>query len=80
MQMKFKSSAGWLTMLAGLPAMAQDTAARFSAATNCASCPPPGNTGNVVIPSDPTWFIAGLGVGLLLGVIGTWVLDLRKRR
>jgi hypothetical protein len=70
----------WLVLLSSAPAMAQDAAVRVVGATNCASCPPPSGSNLTVIPGDPTWFIAGLGVGLLLGIIGTWVLDLRKRR
>jgi hypothetical protein len=75
-----KPAVRWLILLSSVPAMAQDAAVRVIGATNCASCPPPAGTNQTTIPGDPTWFIAGMGVGLLLGIIGTWVFDLRKRR
>lgn len=76
MDIRIKNAAGTVMLLSGLPAFAQE-AANLKAATAaiCASCPPPAG---VIVPGDPTWFIAGVIVGAGLGFLAAKVLGGKK--
>jgi len=72
MQIRMKNAAGGLLFLYTAHAAAQGTSATTSATVASAASTPPG-TNVTQIPSDPTWFIAGLVTGLLVGAIGAKV-------
>jgi hypothetical protein len=72
MELRIRNAAGAVMLLSGLPALAQETSAlKASTVAGCASCPP--NHPNVATPSDPTWFIAGVIVGVGLGFLAAKV-------
>ncbi len=76
MNIRIKNASGVVMLLTGLPAFAQVAAnLKASAAVICASCPPPVD---VKIPGDPTWFIAGVVVGVALGFLAARVLGGKK--
>jgi hypothetical protein len=78
MEIRIKSASGAVMLLSGLPAFAQESAAKISAPTTCASCPPPSYPPAVVIPPDPTWFIAGVVVGAGLGFLAAKVFGAKR--
>ena len=79
MELRIRNASGAVVLLSWVPAMAQETAAKLVAPTNCASCPPaPLPPATVVIPPDPTWFIAGVVVGFGLGVIAAKVFGTKR--
>jgi hypothetical protein len=78
MEIRIKSASGAVLLLSGLPAFAQESTAKVSAPTSCASCPPPPPPAVVVIPPDPTWFVAGFVVGAALGFLAAKVFGAKR--
>ncbi len=78
MELRIRSAAGAVMLLSGIPAFSQEAAAlKASTVAACASCPP--NSPNVATPSDPTWFIAGVIVGVALGFLAAKVFSNKKQ-
>jgi hypothetical protein len=79
MEIRIKTVTGAVMLLSGVPAMAQEVAAlKASTAAGCASCPPV--PASIATPGDPTWFVAGLVTGLVVGFIAAKVLGANKQR
>ena len=77
MELKIRNAAGTLIFLSALPATAQETAAKVTTTAACASCPP-AYPPAIVVPPDPTWFIAGFIVGVVVGFVAAKVLSGKK--
>ena len=76
MDIRIKNAAGTVMLLSGLPALAQDAAnLKATSPASCASCPPPSG---VIVPGDPTWFVAGAIVGAAVGYLAAKVLGGKK--
>jgi hypothetical protein len=69
MQVRLRTYSGLIVVLTGLPAWGQ-TGSQTAAASVPASAPD-GSNGTKV--NDPTWFVAGLVTGLVIGAIGARV-------
>jgi hypothetical protein len=78
MEIRIKNAAGAAVLFTALPSIAQESAAKLSSATGCASCPP--SAAITAPPGDPTWFIAGVIVGAGLGFLAAKVLGNKKRQ
>lgn len=78
MELRIRNAAGAAMLLSGIPALAQETATlKATTVAGCASCPP--NPPNVITPSDPTWFVAGVIVGAGLGFLAAKVFGNKKQ-
>lgn len=78
MEIRIRNATGTVLLFSGFPAVAQEAAAQKASTTaNCASCPVVHAAAE--IPSDPTWFIAGLATGLVLGFVAGKVFSNKKQ-
>lgn len=78
MESRTRPNAGVWLILSPLSAVAQSgPPAKAVTLMDCASCSPASQ--QVIIPSDPNWFVAGLVTGLILGVVGARVFGGAKR-
>ena len=77
MDIKVRSAAGFIMVISGLPAFAQD---RPTLPASSASAPPPPPPSGIMSPGDPTWFVAGFVAGLVVGYVAGKVLGNDKSK
>jgi hypothetical protein len=79
MEFRTRSAAGTWMFLTTLPAFAQEsTTAKASSTTGKTSCPP--DCSSLIIPSDPTWFVAGFIAGLAVGIVAAKAFGGKKQQ
>ena len=76
MNIRLKNAAGAIVVISGLPAFAQTSA--VPPASTASTSPPPPPPPSIVAPGDPTWFVAGLFTGLVVGYVACKVLGGNK--